>query len=252
MRARAGPAHGIDYQDVGEDAVPRSARRLHLSAPGSAGGPLHHRRQSQLILNNRENREEYRVLILPAGEGALGLAAAAKIKEFYDTGGKVIATASCPRNRPSSAKTKKCRAMADIFGVSPDGPLKADVKRAQDRKNFYVFWYYMKKNKPVGTAIFLPDTHPWLMDYALKLVLPQSRRGYSGADGRLPHREHDYDGRPDLHSQGEGRPRHLLLRQLISQARSIPALFCGDRKTLQDLESSYRIATGRGFQTMRF
>ena len=65
------------------------------------------------------------------------------------------------------------RAIADVFGVSPDEPLKADVRRAQDRQNFYVFWYYIKKNQAGGQALFLPDTHPWLMDFALKLVLPQ-------------------------------------------------------------------------------
>jgi hypothetical protein len=64
------------------------------------------------------------------------------------------------------------QAIADVFGVSPDAPLKADVRRAQDRMNFYVFWYYIKQNKAGGKAIFLPTPHPWLLDYALKLALP--------------------------------------------------------------------------------
>ncbi len=62
--------------------------------------------------------------------------------------------------------------IGDVFGVSPDAPLQADVRRAQDRQNFYVFWYYVKKNKAGGAAYFLPNSQPWLMDFALKQVLP--------------------------------------------------------------------------------
>ena len=64
------------------------------------------------------------------------------------------------------------QAMAGVFGVSPDEPLKTDVRRAQDRQNFYVFWYYVKKNSAGGQALFLPNTHPWLIDYVLKMVMP--------------------------------------------------------------------------------
>ncbi len=64
------------------------------------------------------------------------------------------------------------QAIADIFGISKDGPLKADVKRAQDRQNLYVFWYYVKKNNSGGQAFYLPNTHPWLLDYIVELALP--------------------------------------------------------------------------------
>ena len=59
------------------------------------------------------------------------------------------------------------RVIADVFGVAPNEPLKADVKRAQDRQNLYVFWYYTKKNKAGGQALFLPVVHPWLMDFEI-------------------------------------------------------------------------------------
>ena len=89
-----GPAFGMDYQDIGE-ALFRGLRvdytYLHpevLVERCIVDG-------KKLILNNRENREEYRVLILPAGD-TLSVAAAAKIKEFYDEGGMVIATGMLP------------------------------------------------------------------------------------------------------------------------------------------------------------
>jgi hypothetical protein len=165
-----GPAFGMDYQDIGE-ALFRGLRvdytYLHpevLVERCIVDG-------KKLILNNRENREEYSVLILPAGD-TLSAAAAAKIKEFYDKGGMVIATGLLPTRSAEFGKDKEVQqAIADVFGVSPDEPLKADVRRAQDRQNFYVFWYYIKTNKAGGQALFLPSTHPWLIDFALKQVL---------------------------------------------------------------------------------
>jgi hypothetical protein len=166
-----GPAFGMDYQDIGE-ALFRGLRvdytYLHpevLVERCIVDG-------KKLILNNPENREEYSVLFLPAGD-TLSAAAAAKIKEFYDKGGSVIATGMLPTRSAEFGKDKEVQqAIADVFGVSPGEPLKADVRRAQDRLNFYVFWYYIKKNKAGGQALFLPNTHPWLIDYALKQVLP--------------------------------------------------------------------------------
>ena len=168
-----GPAYGIDYQDIGE-ALFRGLRvdytYLH---PEVLVDRCTVDSNHKLILNNRENREEYSVLILPAGD-TLSAAAAAKIREFYEKGGAVIATGLLPTRSAEFGKDKEVQqAMAEVFGVSPGEPLKADVRRAQDRQNFYVFWYYIHKNKAGGQAIFLPTVHPWLLDYALKLVLPQ-------------------------------------------------------------------------------
>jgi alpha-L-rhamnosidase len=168
-----GPAFGIDYQDIGE-ALFRGLRvdytYLH---PDVLVDRCTVDSNHKLILNNRENREEYSVLFLPAGD-TISAAAAAKIQEFYDKGGMVIATGKLPTRSAEFGKDKDVRkAIAEVFGVSPGEPLKADVRRALDRQNFYVFWYYIRKNNAGGQALFLPVVHPWLIDFALKMVLPQ-------------------------------------------------------------------------------
>ncbi|HWB85766.1 MAG TPA: glycosyl hydrolase [Bryobacteraceae bacterium] len=168
-----GYAYGMDYQDIGEDLF-RGMRLdytyLHpdvLVNRCSVDSSTH-----KLILNNQENREEYSVLILPSGN-TISAAAAEKIKEFYDKGGQVIATGLLPTRSSEFGKDKEVqKAMADVFGVSDDAPLKADVIRAQDRQNYYVFWYFLKKNAAGGKAIFLPNTHPWLLNYVMNLELP--------------------------------------------------------------------------------
>ena len=166
-----GFAYGIDYQDVGESLY----RGLRVDFTYLHPEVLANRctvEGGRLILNNRENREEYRVLILPSGD-VLSEAAAAKIKQFYEAGGMVIATGLLPTRSAEFGKDQEVRqAIAGVFGVSPDAPLKADVRRAQDRQNFHVFWYYIRKNQAGGQAIFLPVIHPWLMEFALRQVLP--------------------------------------------------------------------------------
>jgi hypothetical protein len=188
-----GFAYGIDYQDIGEDLFRAMRVDYTYLHPDVLVDKCTIDGNHKLILNNRENREEYSVLILPAGD-TLSAAAAAKIQEFYDKGGKVIATGLLPTHSAEFGKDKEVqRAMAEVFGVSPDEPLKADVKRAQDRQNLYVFWYYIKKNAAGGQAIFLPNTHPWLMDFAMKLVLQQRDVDIQEPMGLL-RRGNEYDG----------------------------------------------------------
>jgi hypothetical protein len=199
-----GFAPGIDYQDVGESlyrAMRVDYTYLHPEVLVERCTVENHK----LILNNRENREEYSVLILPSGE-TLSAAAAEKIKEFYNQGGMVIATGILPTRSAEFGKDKEVRqVIADVFGVSPDEHLKADVRRAQDRQNFYVFWYYIKTNKAGGKALFLPTTHPWLMDFALKQVLPLRDVDIQEPMG-LIRKGNEYDGALTyIHKVKEGR-----------------------------------------------
>jgi hypothetical protein len=185
-----------DYQDVGEALF----RGLHVDYTYLHPEVLVSRctiENKKLILNNRENREEYRVLILPGGR-VLSAVAAAKIKEFYDRGGTVIATGALPTQSAEFGKDKEVqRAMADVFGVFADGSVNADVRRAQDRQNLYVFWYYVRKNQAGGTAMFIQQPHPWLLDFALKQVLPLRDVGFDAdIQGAMtpPRRGADYEG----------------------------------------------------------
>src|SRR5262249_54158522 len=55
------------------------------------------------------------------------------------------------------------------------------------------FWYYMKKNAAGGTSMYIQQAHPWLMDFALKQLLPL--RDVDIQEPMAPlHRGNDYDG----------------------------------------------------------
>ena len=167
-----GPVYGVDYESLGETLF-RGLRvdytYLHpdvLVGRSTIGN-------GKIVLNNRENREEFSVLFVPAGD-TISAAAAARIREFYKKGGKVIATGLLPTHSAEFGKDAEVRrAIYDVFGVAPGEPLKAALRRAQDRQNFYVFWYYTRKNEAGGQSLFLPNTQPWLVDFALRQVLPQ-------------------------------------------------------------------------------
>ena len=166
-----GDAPGSNYQDIGEDLFRASRVDYTYLHPEVLveNTTIEH---GKLILNNKENREEYKVLIMPA-EDTISVATVAKIKAFYDQGGMVIATEQLPKHSTEFGKDREVqKTIGEIFGVAPDMPLKADVLRAQDRQNLYVFWYYSKKNSAGGQAMYLPNTDPWLVDNILKLALP--------------------------------------------------------------------------------
>ncbi|HYW45723.1 MAG TPA: glycosyl hydrolase [Bryobacteraceae bacterium] len=225
-----GFAGDADYQDVGE-ALYRGMRVDFTYLHPEVLVEKCTIDARKLILNNRENREEYSVLILPSGD-TLSAAAAAKIKEFYDKGGMVIATGLLPSRSAEFGKDKEVRqAMTEVFGASPDAPLKADVRRAQDRQNFYVFWYYVKKNKAGGQAIFLPNTHPWLLDFALKQSLPLRDVDIQEPMGML-RRGPEYDGALTyIHKVKNGRDIYFFAN---STARAIDTkVVLRGRKTLR-------------------
>jgi hypothetical protein len=159
----------IDYQDIGE-ALFRGLRvdytYLHpevLVSRCTVNG-------QKLILNNKENREEYGVLFVPGGD-TLPVAAAARIKEFYDKGGVVIATSKLPSKSAEFGRDKEIQKMvADVFGLPVDDPPEADLQRAMNGR--LVTFYYYKRNSAGGQAYFLPRPEPWVLGWALGRVLP--------------------------------------------------------------------------------
>jgi hypothetical protein len=159
----------IDYQDIGE-ALFRGLRvdytYLHpevLGARCSVEG-------KSIVLNNQENREEYKVLIVPGGD-TMPVAAAAKIREFYEKGGVVIATSKLPTGSAEFGRDKEIRTMvADVFGLPVDDPPTADLQRAMNGR--LVSFYFSKRNTAGGQSYFLPKPEPWVLDWAMNRVLP--------------------------------------------------------------------------------
>ena len=77
---------------------------------------------NEINLNNETNFENYKVMIMP-GAKTVSLSNMQKIKEFYDNGGKVIATTQLPYQSAEPGKDAEVvEIVKQIFGVDPTQP----------------------------------------------------------------------------------------------------------------------------------
>lgn len=97
-----------------------------------------------LRLNNKTNYEDYRVLILPAGR-VIHWSNLRKIKQFYDAGGKVIATTLLPSKSAEFGHDRDVvETVRNLFGVDPVNPAKNTT-------------YTKHTNAMGGAAYFVPS-----------------------------------------------------------------------------------------------
>ena len=153
----------LDYQLVGEDLFMRlrvDYTYLHPEVLEENCSIA----EDRLVLNNRVNREEYRVVILPGGN-TLNISTAEILLDFYRDGGKVIATSMLPVHSAEFGLDEDLRsAMQEIFGMSREELLNNSLKRDKD--------YSLNKNNAGGKAYFLPLANPGLLAEVLDECLP--------------------------------------------------------------------------------
>ena len=157
----------IDYQDVGE-ILYRSLRvdytYLHpevLLQRCSVNG-------SHLVLNNRENREEFRVLVLPGGD-TLSAPVARKLLEFYRAGGSLVATSKLPTRSAEAGRDREVRdAIEEIFGMPGENPMTAEAVIVPDEFKDY----FAHRNAAGGRAYFIPRPDPKILQAVLREADP--------------------------------------------------------------------------------
>ena len=124
--------------------------------------------KGRLILDNKENREEFRVLMVPGGD-TISAAAAKKILEFYRSGGTVIATHKLPSKSAEFNRDKEVQQMVgEVFGFPAGDPLTAEIRPVvDDFKN-----YFANHNQAGGKSFFLPQPDIKLVSTVLKESVP--------------------------------------------------------------------------------
>jgi hypothetical protein len=110
-----------DYMDVGEllsTSVRRDFTFLHPEVLDEKCAV----RGNTLVLENAENRETFRVLVVP-GSKTISATNLAKIRQFYEAGGAVIATTRLPSKSAEFGGDEKVREIVrSVFGADPLGP----------------------------------------------------------------------------------------------------------------------------------
>ncbi len=123
---------------------------------------------NKLILDNKENREEFRVLIVPGGS-TISVATARKILDFYRAGGTVIATSKLPTKSAEFKQDRQVQQIVgEVFGLPAYGPMTAAIRAYTD--DFKTFFAH--PNQAGGKAYFLPRPEPKMVDAVLKEALP--------------------------------------------------------------------------------
>ena len=122
----------------------------------------------RLVLNNPENREEFRVVILP-GSSAISVSTARRLHDFYKSGGTVIATRRLPAKSAEFGQDREVqRIIGEIFGVPAYGPLTAAIRAYTD--DFKTFFAHPDPSG--GKAFFIPQPEPKILDGVLKEAVP--------------------------------------------------------------------------------
>lgn len=144
-----------DYMDVGEllsTAVRRDFTFLHPEVLDEKCAV----RGNTLVLENAENREVFRVLIVP-GSKTISASNLAKIRAFYEAVGAVIATTRLPWKSAEFGGDEKVREIVrSVFGADPLGP-PAPTTNANARG---------------GKAVFLPRPTEEVVRRTLDEALP--------------------------------------------------------------------------------
>ncbi len=175
----------IDYMDVGE-VLFRGLRvdytYLHpevLERRCSIAGKT-------LVLNNEENREVFRILVIPGGQ-VLSAAAATKILEFHKQGGVVVATSRLPWLSAEAGKDSEVqRAISAIFGIGTGQLLRGDLP-VDAAQGFY------RAQQGAGKSYFLPKCSPGVLARVFEEVLPV--RDVAFAEAMWPLKEgREYNG----------------------------------------------------------
>jgi hypothetical protein len=156
-----------DYMDLGEllfRAMRIDYTYLHPEVLVEKGLVQNH----ELILNNKINREQFKILIMPGGD-TFSAEAAKKVLEFYRGGGTVIATSKLPIKSADFNRDKEIKAMVrEVFGISDDNPMTAEVNIMADDFNSF----FKNKNTKGGQGYFIPRLDHKMLGMVLKECLP--------------------------------------------------------------------------------
>ncbi len=124
--------------------------------------------KGRLVFDNQENREEFRVLVVPGGD-TVSLASARKMQEFYRSGGIVIATRKLPARGTELKQDDEVRSIVEeVFGMPDKKPMTAEIRAfTDDFKTCFVH-----PNAAGGKAFFLPQPDANMVSAVLKEALP--------------------------------------------------------------------------------
>ena len=147
-------------------------------------------RGRELHLDNVNNWEQYKVLVLPGGK-VLSADAAARILEFWRAGGTVIATSQLPEQAAEAGRDQEVLDMVyEVFGMSATRPMTCSVRHARYR----FLNIFSKVNEAGGRGYFIAKPYTSVLEEILAEVLPQRDVNLGLEPDYYVRMDHDYAG----------------------------------------------------------
>ena len=179
----------IDYMDIGESLF-RGLRVDYTYLHPEVIAQKCTVEGKELRLNNENNWEQYKVLILPGGE-VLSADVAARIREFWRAGGTVIATSKLPKYAAEAGRDQEIRDMVyEVFGMSDIQPMTSTVRHASYR----FLNIFSQTNDNGGRGYFIAKPYTSTLGDILAEVIPVRDLDLGIAPDYYVKMEHDYDG----------------------------------------------------------
>jgi len=148
-----------DYQDISGILTDEIRRDFTFVHPELLLGEKYRVADGRIKLNNPENFQEYATMILPGGNIA-SYKVLERLREFYDGGGRVIATTQLPFKSVELGQDRKVvELVRAIFGVEPATANHSDMTRNQSNKKGGVSTFMPHPDK-ASLAAFLNQTVP--------------------------------------------------------------------------------------------
>ncbi len=143
-----------DYQKVGDILTNDIRRDFSFIHPEQLATDKYMVQKGNLHLNNKTNYQDYKLIIIPGGK-VISLKTLQKIKQFYDAGGKVIATSLLPSVASEMGKNEDIvKIINDMFGANA------------------VNGNAIQSNKNGGKAVFIPNPTKEALSKTINQLIP--------------------------------------------------------------------------------
>jgi hypothetical protein len=148
---------GTDYLAIGDLLTNNIHRDFTFIHPELFAGDKYRVSNKEVSLNNKVNQQTYKVMILPSGR-VISYVTLKKLQQFYQKGGKLIATTQLPRKSAEFGKDLQIQGIVkQIFDVEGDQMPSTRITQ---------------KNIKGGVALFLPSADSTSLARALNEISP--------------------------------------------------------------------------------
>lgn len=152
------PPH-TDYNRISDMLTGQIRQDFTFVHPQELPGAKYRIQNGKLYLDTKQTAQAYKLLIMPSAK-VLSAAALKKIRDYYNAGGKILATHLLPSRSAEFGKDEEVVALVkEIFHIDPKKPMPGDPVSVQNEKGGKAMFIPLAEKEALADAIgdLLPD-----------------------------------------------------------------------------------------------